>query len=266
MRAEVATPAAFRLVPPASGRLESLAFATVLLALVAATTGYALLKPQRAGPTLLSWQVSSFDGLSAVDQAIHSALLPAAEELVWNNDETGNWLTVEKLEAALMPPFHRDHFWASNGQVRWQLVLPGANTADAGPAAATPADADPAGHSHSHAQQTEDALDFLAMIDEAQAQLPPELNAVYEGTQGQGAASYYGSGGTLPGQSAYLVVIGHVHSGAYWINQASIWIHRDPDAPFPGILKPEGLVSRGWRQVVPYTGRSEVERVKGTGS
>lgn len=242
-----------RAVMPASGRIESLLFATALIALVTATIGYVLLKPQAAGPPpLLSWQVSSFDGLGAADQAIHSALLPAAEEIVWTNNDTGTWPTVTDLEEALLPPFYQDNFWKTNGEVRWQVVMPGANSTSPVPPSQPATSPDPAA-----------PLDFAAIANEAQGQLPPAPNAVYKGTQGQGTASYYGSGGKLPGQSAYLVVIGHAHTGVYWTNQATLWIHKDPDAPFPDILKPDGLVTRGWRQIVPYNGTSEVERVKG---
>lgn len=227
-----------RLVLPASGRLESALFFAAVVALVAATVGYVLLKPQQEGPPpLLSWQVSSFDGLNAVDQAIHSALLPAAEEIVWANNESGTWLSIEDLELSLLPPFYQDNFWKTNGEVHWQVVMPGANsTTYAGP----PPTEGPKG------------------LDPFQSP-----NAIYQGTLGQGTASYYGSGGKVPGQSAYLVVIGHAHSGVRWVNQATLWIHKDPNAPFPDILKPEGLVSRGWRQIIPYNGASEVERVKG---
>lgn len=227
------------IVAPASGRIETIIFAAALLALCAVPIGYVGLRPRHEdAPPLLSWQVSSFDGLSSADQAIHSALLPAAQEIVWFNNDNGTWPSIEQLTETLLPPFYRDNFWKTNGEVHWQVVMPGANsTAFAGP----PPTAGPSG---------------LAAF-----QAP---NAIYQGTQGQGAASYYGSGGKLPGQSAYLVVIGHAHTGAVWTNQATIWIHSDRNAAFPDVLKPEALVSRGWRQIIPYDGASEVERVKGT--
>lgn len=229
---------ALHVVRPASGRTETLVFSALLLALIAVPICYVNLRPrQEVAVPLLSWQVSSFDGLSDADQAIHSALLPAAEEIVWANNDTGTWPSIERLEETLLPPFYRDNFWKTNGEVHWQVVMPGAHsTTFAGP----PPTAGPAG---------------LASFDAP--------NAIYQGTQGQGTASYYGSGGKLLGQSAYLVVIGHAHTGTRWTNQATIWIHRDPNAAFPDILKPEGLVSRGWRQIIPYNGASEVERIKG---
>lgn len=225
---------AIKVVRPVSGRWESLALLFAALAVIASVAGYVMLRPQKAGPpTPLSWQVRSFDGLGAVDQAIHSALLPAGEEIIWFNNDTGGWITLERAQKTLLPPFYRDAFWKTNGEVRWQLILPGTHQPHALSAeAVTPAD------------QT--------------------ASKVSQATQGQGATVYYGSAGHAPGQSAYLLVIGHAHAGVMWANQATIWIHRNPNAPYPGIVKPESLVGDGWRQVIPYDGASEIERVKGT--
>ena len=229
-----------QIIRPSSGRLESVVLFLITFVLVASTAGYILLKPKQEGPPpLLSWQVSSFDGLSEVDQAIHSALLPAADEIIWANNDTGRWPSIAELQDTLLPPFYEDNFWQVNGEVQWQVIMPGANKT--GEAAPPPPP-----------KINNGLASFVAP------------NAVYQGTLGQGTASYYGSGGKAPGQSAYLIVIGHAHSGVYWINQATLWIHKDPNAPFPDILKPEGLVARGWRQIIPYNGASEVERVKGT--
>jgi hypothetical protein len=226
-------------VMPASGKLESVLFFLAAFLLVASTFAYIALRPRPDGPPpLLSWQVSSFDGLNATDQAIHSALLPATEEIIWMNNDTGQWPTLDDLQDSLLPPFYRDNFWKTYGEVNWQVIMPGA--------VGTGAQAPP-----------------LPVVSRDPIGPPPSPNAVYQGTLGQGTASYYGSGGKLPGQSAYLIIIGHAHNGVYWINQGTLWIHRDPNAPFPDVLKPESLVGRGWRQIIPYNGASEVERVKG---
>lgn len=228
-------------VRPRSGHWETLALLLAALAVVAGVSGYLLLRPQKVGPpTALSWQVRSFDGLGPVDQAIHSALLPAGEEIIWNNNDTGGWITLERAQELVLPPFYRDAFWKTNGQVRWQLILPGTHLSHA-----LPADTD--GHTDDIAPSAE--------------QLPSKVS---QATQGQGAAVYYGSGGNIPGQSAYLLVIGHAHAGVMWANQATIWIHPNANAPYPAIVKAESLVGDGWRQVIPYDGTSEIERVKGT--
>lgn len=226
-------------VRPASGRADTWALLCCGLAVFALVAGFIAWRPSQAGsPRLLSWQVSSFDGLGAADQAIHSALLPAAEEITIANNDTGGWITMEQAQASLLPPFYRDAFWKNNGEVQWQLILPGTHEAHV----VRHDDAD--GHAGHPAPQ-------------------PTPNAVSEGSLGQGATVYYGADGHAPGQSAYLLVIGHAHAGVMWTNQATIWVHPDPHAPYPGVVKPEGLVGQGWRQVVPYNGSSEVERVKG---
>ncbi len=226
---------AIKVVRPVSGRWESLAMLVVALVVIASVSGYVMLRPQKAGPPIpLSWQVRSFDGLGPTDQAIHSALLPAGEEIIWFNNDTGGWITLEHAQKIVLPPFYQDAFWKTNGEVHWQLILPGAHQPHASP------------------------------VDAAVTPTGQTANEVSQGTQGQGATVYYGAAGRVPGQSAYLLIIGHAHAGVMWANQATIWVHADPNAPYPGIVKPESLVGKGWRQVIPYDGASEVERVKGT--
>jgi len=225
-------------VRPASGRWESLALLMAGVVVVASITAYVGLRPEKSGPPApLSWQVRSFDGLGPVDQAIHGALLPAGEEIIWNNNDTGGWITLEHAQEILLPPFYLDTFWKTNGKVHWQLILPGTHQA------------------HTRTGDTH--------ADDAAAPAEQKPGSVSQATQGQGAAVYYGSGGSAPGQSAYLLVIGHAHAGVMWANQATIWVHPNPNAPYPGIVKPESLVGEGWRQVIPYDGASELERVKG---
>lgn len=225
-----------RTIRPLSGWPDTLLLIAAILLVIGFTAGYVALRPKLAKPPEpLSWQVRSFDGLGTADQALHSALLPAGEEIIWANNDTGEWVTLERAQAMLLPPFYRDAFWKTHGEVQWQLVLPG----------------------------THPTLGRTPPGDTAAVPAGPASNAVTEGTMGQGAAVYYGSGGQAPGQSAYLLVIGHAHAGVMWANQATIWIHRNPNAPYPDIVKPEALIGAGWRQVIPYDGSREVERVKG---
>lgn len=79
----------------------------------------------------------------------------------------------------------------------------------------------------------------------------------------EGSTVYFGSGGTAPGQSAYLVMLSHVHKGASWTDGATIWIHPDPNTAPPATIKRDSLIVHGWREVVPYSGAMEVERLKG---
>ena len=83
----------------------------------------------------------------------------------------------------------------------------------------------------------------------------------------QGLTLYLGNGGSLDGQGSFLLVIGHLHAGFSGMsNQVTIWRHDDPDMGMPGSGKPNTLILNGWRQVVPYTGRDEVKRLKGAGA
>ncbi len=228
-----------RTVRRVSGRSETLGMFFVVLAVIGSLSGYVLLRSTNPGhPKLLSWQVGSFDGLGPTDQAIHGALLSAAEEISWFNNDTGGWITLADAERMRLPPFYRDVFWKTNGEVHWQLVLPGAH--------AVHGSRPEVGGSHHETPET------------------ASPNAVSEGTKGQGATVYYGSEGRAPAQGAYLLVIGHAHAGVMWTNQSTIWIHPDAHVHYPEIVKAEALVSQGWRQVIAYNGASEVERLKGT--
>ena len=79
----------------------------------------------------------------------------------------------------------------------------------------------------------------------------------------EGSTVYHGAGGTVPGQSAYLVMLSHVHKGASYTDGATIWIHPDPGAPAPETIKRDSLIVNGWKEVVPYSGAMEVERLQG---
>lgn len=226
-------------IRPQSGKAETVLFVLAILVLVGSTVGYVQLHPRGDDrPRLTSWQISSFDGLGSVDQAIHSALLPAVEEIIWNNNSTGGWDSIEDLQRNMLPPFHQDVFWRANGELRWQAVMPGAT-------------------------DTKRAALTAQSVHQEPGAPPPPPNAVFKGTLGQGAMSYYGSGGKLPGQGAFLIVIGHAHSGVYWINQGTVWIHSNPRAPFPQLTKTEALIQEGWHQIVPYSGANEYTRLHG---
>jgi hypothetical protein len=79
----------------------------------------------------------------------------------------------------------------------------------------------------------------------------------------EGSTVYYGGGGEAPGQSAYLLVLSHVHKGASYADAATMWIHPDRDAPAPETIKTDSLIVNGWREIVPYLGSDEVQRLRG---
>ncbi len=79
----------------------------------------------------------------------------------------------------------------------------------------------------------------------------------------EGSTVYFGSGGKNEGQSAYLIMLSHVHKGASYTDGATIWVHPDPNVPPPTTIKRDSLIVNGWLEVVPYSGAMEVERLKG---
>ena len=80
-----------------------------------------------------------------------------------------------------------------------------------------------------------------------------------------GATVYFGNKGRVEGQAAYLLVISHRHQGASYSNQSTVWISRDPRAAAPETVNIDSLVRKGWKQVLPYTGAQEVQRLRGEG-
>lgn len=87
------------------------------------------------------------------------------------------------------------------------------------------------------------------------------LKDVIQEGEAQGLTLYHGSGSTNADQGAYLLVIDHKHAGNSQINGSSIWWHSDRFAPLPETSKVASLILSGWKQVVPYQGRNEVERL-----
>ena len=80
----------------------------------------------------------------------------------------------------------------------------------------------------------------------------------------EGSTVYYGGGGRVERQSAYLLVLSHVHKGASYADGATMWVHADPKAPAPDTIKTDSLIVNGWREIIPYLGSTEVERLRGT--
>jgi hypothetical protein len=190
-------------------RIETLAVTLAVAGLALAALVYAMTLGRIAGPPALhDWQVSAFAGLGETDQAIHSALSVAAEEIGWMNYDFGDWPPIAELEKLVMPPFYKDEFWQRHGRVEWRRL-----------AAA--------------------------------------------GAQQGGDTTYIGTGGTVAGQSAYLLVYRHRHVGAAYTNQVEIWIHGDVRSVAPEPTKAEALVRAGWRQVVTYSGADERARFTG---
>jgi hypothetical protein len=105
-------------------RLETLLVASAVFAVAACAVGYATLRGTAAGgpPQLLDWQVSAFADLNEDDQAIHSALAAAAEDIGSMNYDFGDWITPEEADKLLMPPFYKDDFWTLHGSAQWERL------------------------------------------------------------------------------------------------------------------------------------------------
>jgi hypothetical protein len=79
----------------------------------------------------------------------------------------------------------------------------------------------------------------------------------------QGSTMYLGTDGQLPGQGSFLLVIGHVHAGFTNTNAIVIWWNRENHVEMPESGFRDGLILRGWQEVVPYSGDQEVSRIFG---
>lgn len=79
----------------------------------------------------------------------------------------------------------------------------------------------------------------------------------------QGSTMYLGTDGQLPGQGSFLLVIGHVHAGFTNNNAIVIWWNDKNHVEMPESGFRDGLILRGWKEVVPYSGEQEVNRIYG---
>lgn len=79
----------------------------------------------------------------------------------------------------------------------------------------------------------------------------------------QGSVMYLGTGGTVEGQGSFLLVIGHVHAGFSNNNSLLVWWNPARQVTMPQSGFQDSLILQGWRQVVPYSGATEIRRLFG---
>ncbi len=104
-------------------RQESVLIGAVIALTVSLATAFGVAESVNSGaPVLLDWQLSSFADLGADDQAIHSALSAAGEEIGSMNYDFGDWVKPEELDNLLVSPFYKDEFWTLHGSVSWELI------------------------------------------------------------------------------------------------------------------------------------------------
>jgi hypothetical protein len=82
----------------------------------------------------------------------------------------------------------------------------------------------------------------------------------------QGSTMYLGTDGRLPDQGSFLLIIGHVHAGFTNNNAIVIWWNEKNHVEMPQSGFRDGLILEGWKEVVPYSGAQEVERIFGAGA
>jgi len=112
-------------VKPASARLESIVALLACVLIGAGCFAYAASKAKdHPEPKLMQWQISALGGLNPVDQAIHSSLLAAADEIAQTYLFTDSWEDVSDLEEGLVPPFYKDGLWEQQGRIQWKRYAP----------------------------------------------------------------------------------------------------------------------------------------------
>jgi uncharacterized protein DUF6162 len=223
--AATAADASVMIVRPRNGRLETALVAVTIVAILG--VGSALVQATQVDnymPRLFGWQISSFYDLNPTDQAIYNALGTASDEL-W-------WIYGGRME--FPEPGEEDEPWPSVASLDEKYTLP----------------------------------PFVKDVAwEQTGRVEWERIVTFSKVGGkafEGSAVYYGKGGTVPGQSTYLLVMTHVHKGASYADGAQIWIHRDPNKPPPSTVKQDSLIANGWKEIIPYSGAVEVERLKGS--
>ncbi len=213
------------IVRPRNGRLETALVVAAIAAIL--LVGNALVKATQVDnymPRLFGWQISSFYDLNPTDQAIYNALVTASDEL-W-------WIYGGRME--FPEPGQEDEPWPSVDDLDQIYSLP-------------PFVKDVAWEQTGRVQW-ERIVTFSKV----------------GGKAFEGSAVYYGKSGTLPGQGTYLLVLTHVHKGASYADGAQMWIHSDANAPPPTTVKQDSLIANGWKEIIPYSGAVEVERLKGS--
>ncbi|MGC4030056.1 MAG: hypothetical protein QM696_14430 [Steroidobacteraceae bacterium] len=206
-------------VRPAGSRFEGLALLAAALLLVGVLFFYVREFGQEDKPQqLYDWQISAFDGLSGVDQAVYNALYTMQNDIPYIYEDINrftpdnavfHWPSVKDFQDLLLPPFYHDRSWEQNGSLQWTLFEP-----------------------------------------------------LSEGEM-QGSVMYLGTGGKVPGQGSFLLVIGHAHAGFANTNAIVIWWNKNNQVAMPESGFQDQLILQGWRQVVPYSGDLEVKRLFG---
>jgi hypothetical protein len=129
-----ATATAIQQVRPAGAGHEALALVAVTAAIIGGLALYVreLGQEQNTEP-LYEFQVSAFDTLTGVDQAIYNSLYTVKDEIPYIYDDINqfnppgtkfHWPNLDDFQDWLLPPFYRDTSYEQNGSLTWALFEP----------------------------------------------------------------------------------------------------------------------------------------------
>jgi hypothetical protein len=125
---------AIQTVRPAGARYEALLLVIASLLVVSLLALYVRERGQEGGKDpLAEWQISAFDTLTGVDQAIYNALFTAKDDIPYLYEDVNllagpndkfRWPNLQDFQDALLPPFFHDKSWEQNGSLKWTLYEP----------------------------------------------------------------------------------------------------------------------------------------------
>lgn len=126
--------AAIQTVRPAGARYEALLLGIATLFVISILALYVRERGQEGGKDpLAEWQISAFDTLTGVDQAIYNALFTAKDDIPYlyedinllaGDNDKFRWPNLQDFQDALLPPFFHDRSWEQNGSLKWTLYEP----------------------------------------------------------------------------------------------------------------------------------------------
>ena len=80
-------------------------------------------------------------------------------------------------------------------------------------------------------------------------------------SSGEDRAVYFGNQGQLETQGAYLLILNNEFVGTGEVLVASVWWHPQRMTGLPQSTEDSSLILAGWKEVVPYQGLDERERL-----
>ncbi|MAY01895.1 MAG: hypothetical protein CMQ38_02810 [Gammaproteobacteria bacterium] len=116
----------------------------------------------------------------------------------------------------------------------------------------------------------QDSLDWPSVDDLRENWLPPFYqdsswinrgSVNWQFSSGEDRAVYFGNQGQLETQGAYLLILNNEFVGTGEVLVASVWWHPQRMTGLPQSTEDSSLILAGWKEVVPYQGLDERERL-----